>query len=36
MPVQSATLDFVRRLLHREAIGSLKKVLNRKCKEINI
>ncbi|MBU1070423.1 magnesium transporter [Myxococcota bacterium] len=27
MPVQSATLDFVRRLLHREAIGSLKKVL---------
>ena len=27
MPVQNATLDFVRRLLHREAIGSLKKVL---------
>jgi magnesium transporter len=27
MPAQNATLDFVRRLLHREAIGSLKKVL---------
>jgi len=27
MPVRNATLDFVRRLLHREAIGSLKKVL---------